>query len=133
RSFQGWRPRLITGRRKKPLNMFAPNDLLTVEIPPVLNFVSRSPLPRGCLLVYLAVACFAFSPCARAVTPAPDGGYPGVNTAEGTNALFSLTNGFANTALGYQALYHNTTSDYNTGVGFNALVNNTAGTENTAL
>ena len=39
---------------------------------------------------------------ARAVTPEPDGGYPGFNTAEGDNALFSLTTGnrtaFADTA-----------------------------------
>ena len=32
---------------------------------------------------------FAFSPV-QAVVPAPDGGYPGGNTAEGTNALLSL-------------------------------------------
>ena len=36
---------------------------------------------------------FALSPTARAVTPAPDGGYPNNNTAEGDNALFSLTTG----------------------------------------
>ena len=43
-------------------------------------------------------------PCvftANAVNPPPDGGYPGVNTAEGQNALLSLdTSGFANTAVG---------------------------------
>jgi len=41
----------------------------------------------------LALACFALSPGAQAVSPAPDGGYPGGNTAEGENALFSLTTG----------------------------------------
>lgn len=46
------------------------------------------------------LACFALSPTARAVDPPPDGGYPGDNTAEGTDALFSLTGGTENTALG---------------------------------
>jgi hypothetical protein len=41
----------------------------------------------------LALACFTLSPTARAVVPAPDGGYPGGNTAEGQNALLSLTSG----------------------------------------
>jgi hypothetical protein len=37
----------------------------------------------------LALACSTVSQTARAVVPAPNGGYPGGNTAEGTNALFS--------------------------------------------
>ena len=41
----------------------------------------------------------------QAVSPAPDGGYPNGNTAEGLNALFSLTTGALNTALGGAALY----------------------------
>lgn len=35
---------------------------------------------------------------ARAVIPAPDGGYANDNTAEGENALFSLTTGASNSA-----------------------------------
>ena len=31
--------------------------------------------------------CVVLLPGARAVSPAPDGGYPGGNTAEGQNAL----------------------------------------------
>ena len=34
-----------------------------------------------------ALACFAVSPTAQAVSPPPDGGYAGGNTAEGQNAL----------------------------------------------
>lgn len=54
------------------------------------------------LLIPLAVACFALLPTAQAVTPAPDGGYSGHNTAEGDNALFNLdtSQGLGNTAIG---------------------------------
>ena len=49
----------------------------------------------------LMIACFALSPKAQAVVPAPDGGYPGGNTAEGQKALLSLTTGTYNTAIGF--------------------------------
>ena len=99
----------------------------------------RSPICHSCFrcslllisLVFLLV-CFALCQMAQAVTPAPDGGYAGNNTAEGTSALFSLSSGVDNTALGFQALYHNTTSNYNTADGFRALFSNTTGTQNTA-
>src|SRR5262245_24700239 len=80
----------------------------------------------------LALACFAISPRAQAVLPAPEGGYPGNNTAGGDNALFNLTTGGGNTANGYAALYSNTTGGANTGNGEYALQSNTAGTFNTA-
>ena len=38
------------------------------------------------------------------------------NTAEGTDALFSLTTGSDNTANGFQALYSNTTGNSNTAI-----------------
>ena len=41
-------------------------------------------------LIAFGLACFGLSPAARAVTPAPDGGYPGDNTAEGDSALLHL-------------------------------------------
>jgi len=48
-----------------------------------------------------AFACFAVSPTAQAqLSPPPDGGYPNHNTAEGDDALFSLTVGGDNTAIG---------------------------------
>ena len=78
------------------------------------------------------LSCFGLSSKILAVVPAPDGGYPGNNTAEGTNALFSLTSGIDNTALGFEALFRNTTGDFNTAEGFGALFNNTSGTQNTA-
>jgi hypothetical protein len=84
------------------------------------------------LFVAFTLICFALSPSARAVIPAPDGGYPGNNTAEGDSALFSLTSGLGNTGLGFQALFHNTIGNNNTAEGFRALFNNTRGVQNTA-
>ncbi len=69
------------------------------------------------LLIALALACFAISPMAQAVVPAPDGGYPGQNTAEGQSALLHLAAGTYNTALGWASLGFNVTGNFNTGVG----------------
>ena len=88
--------------------------------------------------IYLAVAgvslaCFTgFAPKAFGVSPPPDGGYPNKNTAEGHDALFSLTNGTSNTANGHAALKANTTGDRNTANGALALFTNVTGSENTA-
>jgi uncharacterized coiled-coil protein SlyX len=97
------------------------------------NSVNRSPLRRGFLLISLMLACFALAPVAQAVVPAPDGGYPGLNTAEGTGALQSLANGVWNTAIGFDALFSNTTGNANTANGLDALFHNTTGRNNTAL
>src|SRR5436309_1831309 len=56
----------------------------------VQDAVKGSPLWRGLLLIPFVLACFALLPATRAVLPAPDGGYPGQNTAGGDDALFSL-------------------------------------------
>ena len=79
-----------------------------------------------------ALTCFAFPPTARAVNPPPDGNYPGFNTAEGDNALFSLTTGLYNTAVGAKALFHDTTGSSNTADGAYSLFSNTTGSYNTA-
>src|SRR6266436_6148489 len=81
----------------------------------------------------LALACFALSPAAQAVVPPPGGGYPGQNTAEGDDALFSLTTGFSNTAIGFDALFSDAGGFGNTAVGSSALRGNTWGIDNTAL
>jgi hypothetical protein len=107
-------------------------------------------LTKGTLL-FLAVfvfACLGLLPKAQAVVPAPDGGYPGGNTAEGQNALLSRTTGTFNSALGFFSLSALTagnfctgvgagallltTADANTAVGFAALLSNTTGAANTA-
>ena len=90
------------------------------------------PLWRGFLLIPLILVCFAFAPQTRAVVPAPDGGYPGFNTAEGQQALFGLTTGIANTGLGWRSLFVNN-ADFNTGVGAGTLVLNFTGSANTAV
>jgi uncharacterized coiled-coil protein SlyX len=98
------------------------------------NSISRSPLRRWLPLIAVALACFALSsaPKAFGVTPAPDGFYANGNTAEGQNALFSLSTGASNTALGINALYHTTTGAHNTAEGAAALASNTTGALNTA-
>ena len=96
--------------------------------------MNRLPLRHAFILIPFVLACFAISPTARAVTPAPDGGYPNANTAEDDNALFSLdtSQGTDNTAMGFDTLYSNTTGLYNTAIGAYALYINTTSTDNTA-
>jgi hypothetical protein len=95
--------------------------------------ISRSPLRYGLFLIPLVLAAFALSPTAQAqLSPPPDGGYAGDNTAEGTDVLFSLTTGTENTAIGFEALFSNTTGDSNTATGSIALSSNTTGVRNTA-
>ena len=86
------------------------------------------------LLFFMAfmLGWFGLSTQLLAVVPAPDGGYPGGNTAEGDNAVFSLTTGTSNTAIGFAALGSNTTGDFNTAEGFAALLFNTTASQNTA-
>ena len=96
------------------------------------NSVNRSRWRRGFLLIPLLLGCFGLSPVAQAVLPAPDGGYPNGNTAEGDDALFSLITGFGNTAIGNDALFGTTTGNFNTANGASALTSNTTGSFNTA-
>src|SRR5437868_11141604 len=121
----------IGRRRKLPMNR--PTHLPTT-VPPALSSTNRSPLwhrfPFGALAV--ALAFFALSLAALAVSPAPDGAYPNGNTAEGDSALFSLSDGTDNVAIGAGALYSNTRGNYNTANGFQTLNSNTTGSGNTA-
>src|SRR5258708_419079 len=109
-----------------------PNTIASVRTP-----MSQSLLRRRLLLIAsaLVLSCFARSPSARAVSPAPDGGYPGENTAEGDfalNSLSSLTTGSENTAIGWSALFNDTGGNDNTATGFSALLSNQTGSDNTA-
>jgi hypothetical protein len=80
----------------------------------------------------VAITFVSSLPLVRAVDPPPGGGYGNGNTALGTDALFSLTDGTSNTAIGEQALYNNTGGHVNTAVGDHALFSNTLGGGNTA-
>jgi uncharacterized coiled-coil protein SlyX len=102
--------------------------------------------------ILFALGFSALSPAPKAfgLSPAPDGGYPGANTAEGQNALASLDTsaGIYNTAVGIYSLLSLTegkfctavgagtllsnAADENTATGAGALLTNTTGTQNTA-
>jgi hypothetical protein len=84
------------------------------------------------LLIVLALLGFALLPKAQAIFPPPDGGYPGGNTAEGQEALLSLTDGTYNTAVGFFSLRGNRGGNFNTAIGAAALLHNTSGSFNTA-
>ena len=113
--------------------MHRPINLSTATLS-MRGLTSRTPLRGGVLLVALglALAWLTLPQTSQAVTPAPDGGYPNNNTAEGDGALFSLTSGDNNTANGDGALYSNTTGGSNTASGLAALFYNTTGSYNTA-
>jgi hypothetical protein len=113
------------------------------------NSTNRKFNERVLLLIPLVLVCFGLSSVALGVTPFPDGGYPGANTAEGDFALQNLSTGNNNTALGASALAFTTsgndntavgnfalnsnTADNNTATGSQALADNTIGTANTAM
>src|SRR5215211_2847313 len=89
--------------------------------------------------IFFTLLCLAVLPNAQAVVPPPDGGYPNFNTAEGQNALFSLSTGVANSAVGWYSLFSNTDGSFNTGLGAGTLFFNVGdqstgeGTQNTAV
>jgi hypothetical protein len=87
------------------------------------------------VLIIFALVCVALVQNAQAVVPAPDGGYPGANTAEGDNALLNVNTaiGINNTAVGANALRDDTTGYYNVAIGSGALANNTTGNFNMAI
>jgi len=104
-------------------------------------YVSSNPISKNKLrwrrgffasVLLLTYVVLSPAPKAVAVSPPPDGGYSGDNTAEGDTALYSLTSGRANTALGSAALFSNSTGSSNTAVGVSALFSNTIGSGNTA-
>jgi hypothetical protein len=91
------------------------------------SFLTR----RHRLQVLFTLSALAFCQGTHAVSPAPDGGYSGGNTAEGQNALFSLTTGVYNTAVGLYSLESNAAGNANTAIGAGALFATTAD-QNTA-
>lgn len=103
---------------------------MKTRIVPLKN--SRPALRTVLILNPIVVVCFGLAPTLWAVSPTPDGSYPGGNTAEGgSGALFSLTTGSNNTAVGSQALLSVTNGSQNTAIGAQALKDNLA-SQNTA-
>src|SRR5882757_11267825 len=82
--------------------------------------------------ILIGIVCLRVLPQMQAVTPAPDGGYPGGNTAEDQSALLNLTIGAYNTGVGWFSLGSNTNSQFNTGLGAGTLFANN-GDNNTAV
>src|SRR5438270_3236901 len=115
------------------------NDMKTTShlkltiVPWVRGSIRCPPLRRVFLFVPFLLTCFALSQTAQAVVPPPDGGYANRNTAEGKDALFSLTTGVDTTSLGFQELYTGTTARGNTAAGSQALLSNTASTRNVSV
>jgi hypothetical protein len=89
---------------------------------PLIQF--RKSIPP--IFIAIVLASVSVLSLAQAVVPPPDGGYPGANTAEGQNALFSLTTGTFNTAVGFFSLRSNTEGQFNTGIGAGTLLANTS-------
>jgi hypothetical protein len=77
-------------------------------------------------LTILYLVCVGPLAKVEAVSPSPDGGYPGANTAEGQEALLNLTAGDFNTAVGWLSLATVTTGQLNTAIGAGTLLLNTA-------
>ena len=86
--------------------------------------------PRNLILIQILIS-LACLPTLQAVNPPPDGGYAGGNTAEGQDALLSLTTGIYDTAVGLFSLESNAEGNLNTAIGAGTLLANTAD-ENTA-
>ena len=87
---------------------------------------------QNLILILILIVCIGLLPKAQAIFPPPDGGYPGGNTAEGQEALLSLTDGTYNTAVGFFSLRANRSGNFNTAIGAGALLDNRA-EENTAI
>jgi Chaperone of endosialidase len=104
-----------------------------------MNHLIRLKRATSAVLITLSLLCLELLPKVQAVSPPPDGGYPGFNTAEGTNALKNVTTGVADTAVGWFSLFSNADGSFNTGVGAGTLLFNVGdqstgeGVDNTAI
>jgi plastocyanin len=95
---------------------------------------TRTPTPSPTLTPIPSPSATATPRATPTLTPSPtpDGCVANFTTAEGCDALGSLTSGSGNTALGWRSLFLNSTGSFNTGVGAGALALNNAAS-NTAI
>ena len=105
---------------------------MKTHTPIIDNLIDTSLLRATLVSIPFLIMCAVLLPAVQAVSPAPGGGYPGGNTAEGQNALLNLGTGTFNTAIGLFSLQSATDGAFNTGIGAGALRANTA-SENTAI
>src|SRR5215472_16690059 len=108
-----WRHRAIshhsTGEiERKPMN--------------IMQISIKRKITTALSLVIFALGIFALPQRIQALSPPPDGGYAGGNTAEGQSALLSLTTGTSNTAVGIYSLLSLNTGILCTGVGAGTLL-----------
>jgi hypothetical protein len=83
--------------------------------------------------VLSALVCFGLCQQVQSATDTPDpGSVPLSNTADGQNALLSITTGIYNSAFGFDSLLSLTDGPFNTGLGAGTLLLNT-GSTNTAV
>jgi hypothetical protein len=124
------------GEKEHTQSMYPLNQLKTLVScgrDPARSLPSR----RGFLLIPLILVCFALCQQvqAAAVPESPDpprGLVPLSNTADGQNALLSITTGLYNSAFGFDAVLLNSDASFNTGLGAGALLLNNAN-ENTGV
>src|SRR5262249_54962872 len=118
--------KIKTGRERTHKLMYPLNQLtklVSCGRDPARSLPSR----RGFLLIPLVLASLALSPQVQSAVETPDPGpLPVSNTADGQNALLSLTTGTFNSAFGFDALLLNTDASFNTGIGAGALLVNNA-------
>jgi hypothetical protein len=91
-------------------------------------------LRRGWVLTLFVLGSFALCQQVQSATDTPDpgGSLPVSNTADGQNALLSITTGIHNSAFGFDALVLTSDTNFNTAVGSASLLSNIA-SENTAV
>jgi hypothetical protein len=100
---------------------------------------TQQPRKSSAFIVITLLLWIGLLPNTKAISPPPDGGYPGFNTAEGQKALFNLTTGVGNAAVGWFSLFSTTDGSFNTALGAGTLLFNIGdqstgeGTQNTAV
>jgi Chaperone of endosialidase len=109
---------------EKTLKLFWPDLERTSKDTTLSNNQTPMKTNTPFLILISFLTGFAFLHPAQAVVPPPDGGYPGFNTAEGTNALKNLTTGVGNAAVGWYSLFSNTDGSFNTALGAGTLLSN---------